>query len=341
MTAQPSLLPGDPLPRISLIGAGGGAVDLTQQLLAGRAMVLWFAAAPPPADILDQAAGLAEAFQAVDARLFVVTIGAALAAGAPDWLLGDPKGVIATAFGAAPGRLALLTPGWRLARLSDAERLGEALAWATGLHDASRDAPGAPSVPLLVIENVLEPELRDRCRRYWEGRDKTRDEVADAAYNLNANIRSTYKRRTDTIIDDPDLFNQLKERIVRRVVPEVIKCFQARITNMEGLRVGCYDSGDRGEFVRHRDNTTPFTAHRQFACSIPLNTGEYEGGWLRFPEFGRTLYQPPAGAAGIFSVSLLHEVLPVTAGRRFILLTFLYDEIGARMEQQMKARGKR
>jgi predicted 2-oxoglutarate/Fe(II)-dependent dioxygenase YbiX len=31
---------------------------------------------------------------------------------------------------------------------------------------------------------------------------------------------------------------------------------------------------------------------------------------------------PPAGAAAVFSCSLLHQVLPVTRGRRFVLTTF-------------------
>ena len=56
-----------------------------------------------------------------------------------------------------------------------------------------------------------------------------------------------------------------------------------------------------------------------------MNTGEYEGGDLRFPEYGIDLYRPPTGGAIVFSCSLLHEVLPVTKGRRFVFLTFLKD----------------
>lgn len=179
--------------------------------------------------------------------------------------------------------------------------------------------------------------LETRCIAYWESLEKTKDEVADANYDDNRSVRKTFKRRSDVVVTDPELFALLRDRVARRVVPEVVKCFQTRITNMEGLRIGCYDSADHGEFVRHRDNTTPFTAHRQFACSIVLNTGDFEGGWVRFPEFGRTLYQAPAGGAVVFSVSLLHEVLPVTQGRRFILLTFMFDQIGAQMEQRMLA----
>ena len=47
--------------------------------------------------------------------------------------------------------------------------------------------------------------------------------------------------------------------------------------------------------------------HRRFAVSLNLNTGDYEGGCLRFPEFGPHLYVAPAGGAVVFSCSLLHE----------------------------------
>ncbi len=66
-------------------------------------------------------------------------------------------------------------------------------------------------------------------------------------------------------------------------------------------------------------------AFRQFAVSLNLNTGEYEGGDLEFPEFDNDLYSPPAGGAVVFSASLLHAAKPVTRGKRYVLLTFLHD----------------
>ena len=46
--------------------------------------------------------------------------------------------------------------------------------------------------------------------------------------------------------------------------------------------------------------------------SLNLNAGEYEGGFLRFPEYGPNLYMPETGCAVVFSCSLLHEALAVT-----------------------------
>jgi predicted 2-oxoglutarate/Fe(II)-dependent dioxygenase YbiX len=117
-------------------------------------------------------------------------------------------------------------------------------------------------------------------------------------------------------------------------VPEIHKAFQFSATRIERYIVACYASSDSGHFRAHRDNTTKGTAHRRFAVSLNLNTGEYEGGLLRFPEFGQQLYAPPAGGAVVFSCSLLHEATPVTAGYRYVFLPFLYDDDAARIRQQ-------
>jgi len=83
----------------------------------------------------------------------------------------------------------------------------------------------------------------------------------------------------------------------------------------------------------YRDNTTKGTAHRQFAVSVNLNDG-YEGGTLCFPEFGPVQYRPDAGAAVVFSCSLMHQVMPVTAGERFVFVPFLYDDAGAALRDK-------
>ena len=74
--------------------------------------------------------------------------------------------------------------------------------------------------------------------------------------------------------------------------------------------------------------------------SLLLNDpDEYEGGELRFAEYGPELYRPAAGDAVIFSCSLLHEVLPVRQGRRFVLLCFLFgDEEARRLAQRQSSK---
>jgi predicted 2-oxoglutarate/Fe(II)-dependent dioxygenase YbiX len=89
------------------------------------------------------------------------------------------------------------------------------------------------------------------------------------------------------------------------------------------MRVGCYEGERGGELHGHRDNVEP-TPYRRFAMSMNLNVQEFSGGELRFPEFGDQRYRPNNGTAFVFSSALLHEALHVTAGRRLVLLAFLF-----------------
>ena len=95
-----------------------------------------------------------------------------------------------------------------------------------------------------------------------------------------------------------------------------------------------YAAEDGGFFSAHRDDVTPATAHRKFAVPLNLNAEDYDGGDLRFPEFGPRTYRPPTGGARVVCCSLLHEATPVTKGERFVFVPFLYDEEGARIRQR-------
>ena len=105
---------------------------------------------------------------------------------------------------------------------------------------------------------------------------------------------------------------------------------------MERYLVACYDSNLGGYFRPHRDNDGD--GHRQFAVTINLNAEDYEGSDLRFPEYGRQTCRAPTGGACIFSCGLMHEATPVTRGRRFAFLPFLYDEAAAMQREANNAR---
>jgi predicted 2-oxoglutarate/Fe(II)-dependent dioxygenase YbiX len=112
------------------------------------------------------------------------------------------------------------------------------------------------------------------------------------------------------------------------------RVFQFQVTRVERLLVACYEAESGGHFRAHRDNTGKGVAYRRFAVTINLNAEEYEGGDLCFPEFGSRTYRAPTGGAIVFSCALLHQAMPVTAGRRFAFLPFLYDDAAARLREQ-------
>jgi predicted 2-oxoglutarate/Fe(II)-dependent dioxygenase YbiX len=144
----------------------------------------------------------------------------------------------------------------------------------------------------------------------------------------------SFKRRTDCEIEDPAIIEKLHHRLQRRVVPEIRKAYNFHVTRIERHLIACYDGSVGGHFRPHRDNTSLGTAHRRFAVSINLNAEDYDGGNLRFPEYGPATYRPTTGGAVVFGCSVLHEATPVTRGRRFAFLPFLYDDAAAQIREQ-------
>lgn len=189
--------------------------------------------------------------------------------------------------------------------------------------------------PVLLIPNVLDPELCRYLIHIWHTEGN-----GDSGFMRQINGQTvgmfdySHKIRRDHFMKDGEMKEKIKRILGRRVTPEIWKAFHFNATRLEDLRVVCYDASRGGYFRPHRDNTTAGTAHRRFAMTINLNAGEYEGGYLRFPEHGPHLYRPDTGSAVIFSCSLLHEATDITAGRRFALLSFLYGEQEAQMRQE-------
>ena len=188
--------------------------------------------------------------------------------------------------------------------------------------------------PVLVVPRIFEPELCSALIDHYQQHGG--EESGFMREEKGRTIRmddSKFKRRRDQQIIDEGLQNTVLMRIHKCLVPEIDKAFQFKATRIERHIVACYDSASGGFFKPHRDNTTKGTAHRKFAVSLNLNTGDYQGGCLRFPEFGRQTYSAPAGGAVVFSCSLLHEATPVTQGFRYAYLPFLYDDAAAKLRQ--------
>lgn len=188
--------------------------------------------------------------------------------------------------------------------------------------------------PVLFLPRVFEPDLCRHLIGLYEAQGGQESgfmrEVGGRTVGLTD---PAFKRRKDYDIEDRDLIAALQARFVRRVVPEIAKIHQFKVTRMERYIVSCYAAEDGGHFSAHRDNTTKGTAHRRFAVSVNLND-DFEGGEVSFPEYGRRGFKAPPGGAVVFSCSLLHRVSRVTRGRRYAFLPFLYDDVAARQREE-------
>jgi predicted 2-oxoglutarate/Fe(II)-dependent dioxygenase YbiX len=240
----------------------------------------------------------------------------------------DPEGTVAEAYGVTAGELTVvvLDPNLRVVGVVVG---GDMVDRVVALLDTAVHRDPAVQVamqaPVMLLPRVLDAAYRERLIRVWEHDGSIETGVGSSSGDV---LDAAYKRRRDHTVRDAGLLRELSSVVGRRVMPEVRKAFAFRATRFEGFKIGCYDASTGGFFRPHRDNLTSSTAHRVFALTLNLNDG-YEGGQLRFPEYGNQLYRPDAGAALIFSCAHLHEVLDVTAGRRFVLLSFLYGEPAA------------
>jgi len=180
------------------------------------------------------------------------------------------------------------------------------------------------NAPVLLLPNLIDPGTCQDLISLWNDGGHDEGKVVSVVGDQEiARIHTKVKKRRDHRIMDMDLQKVLQWTIGRRVAPELEKAFHFKGFRFDRFAVVCYDA-DRGDYFRaHRDNLAPTTADRAFALTLNLNTEDYGGGELIFPEYGANKYKPTSGGGILFSCSLMHEALPVTRGRRFALLSFL------------------
>lgn len=256
----------------------------------------------------------------------------------------DPDGAVSRLYfaldadGTERPHWVICDPSLRIYAVAEIERAEAIFSLLHGLPSPDEHAGVPLHAPVLVAPRILEPDLCRRLIGYYEAHGGAPSGVMREINGKTVGVMDGSKRRRDAMVEDPDLRDLLRARLSTRLLPEIKKAFQFQVTHVERYMVACYDAAEGGFFNAHRDNTTGGTAHRKFACSINLNAEAFEGGDLRFPEFGGRTYRAPSGGAVVFSCSLLHEATPVTKGRRYAFLPFFYDAAGAEVRRKYAER---
>jgi peroxiredoxin/predicted 2-oxoglutarate/Fe(II)-dependent dioxygenase YbiX len=338
---------GEPAPFFA--AATDGVDRYSLDVVAGRWIVLMFfgtAGQVAPAEGLAQALERRALFSGRDAAFFGVSVDPAdrsergLANSDPgvrffwdfDLAVSRLYGVVDAA-NLAPC-LFLIDPTFRIAMSAPIEATAEVLdRLAQELADAPRAAETSYA-PVLTLPRIFEPELCEALIAYYRTGEATASGFArDVDGRTVQHIDTFLKRRSDVTVEDAAVLEAIQSRLEDRLFPMVKRALGWQAQHIERYLISRYAEEDLGFFSPHRDDVTAGTAHRKFAVSLNLNDG-YEGGDLRFPEFGPRTYRPPAGGATVFCCSLLHEATPVTRGERFVFVPFLYDEDGARIRRQ-------
>ncbi len=342
---------GDPVPWFSAPLIGDGAFNL--QVAAGRWIVLSFLGSPAdPRALAEARALLGDAKPFDDDRLVFYGVLTAPPDDASPYaamstpavaFIADYDGAISRAYGAATmPRTIVLDPMLRaVADIPWDYAAGHAPSVRSVLASlpAVDDSAGVPlTAPALIVPRILDFQLCDFLVQFY---DKLGGE--DSGFLLDSDGKTgtvvdyRLKRRNDLLIAAPELRDMIRGQIVRRLLPAIERFFQYQATRMDRYIVACYDAAVGGHFHRHRDNVNAGAQHRRFAVTINLNK-DYDGGDLVFPEFGRRVYRAPVGGAVVFSCGALHQVTPVSRGRRYAFLAFLYGEADAALRETNNAR---
>ncbi len=226
----------------------------------------------------------------------------------------------------------LIDPAFRIAMAEPVEAIDMVL---DRLEQELRDrATQDLTAPVLILPRILEPELcAELIGYYGSGQASASGFAMEVDGQTVTRLNPTLKRRTDVTIEDEGLIAAVRSRLKTRLFPMIKRSFGWQATRIERYLIACYAAEDRGFFFPHRDDVTAGTAHRKFAVTLNLNAEDYDGGDLRFLEFGPRTYRPPTGGACVFACGLLHEATPVTRGERYAVVPFLYDEAGEQVRQ--------
>jgi len=344
MTQAPSFRPGDRVPDFALPGLDGKL----------RKFIWSFTGAPVVLVAADDLKTLdTEQFAALAARCkeaatgLVVLAGTPVAAAAAPWaklggdaggrlLLCDPDRRLVAALlspggvgfgqpGALRVRVIAIDPNQRVAATFDTRPLLAAAEAIGALADSVRSNGGeglvitTPMAPVMVLPRVFEPDFCTQVIRLWEKGDHKDTGVSSRYGNVGV---AELKRTEDYMVTEPMMQKAISDRLAYRIGPELTKVFAFdRQFTFDAHVILSYSAEGKHFFSAHRDNGAPTTADRAFAVSLNLND-DFAGGELVFPEYAGVKVSPPAGAAAIFSCSVLHQALPVTRGRRFVLTTF-------------------
>ena len=226
----------------------------------------------------------------------------------------------------------LIDPAFRVLMAEPLEHTGQVLDRLKLELEREANTQDGGFAPVLTLPRIFEPEFCRLMIDYFEANNPQPSGFAkDIDGRTQLVVNPDLKRRDDVMVEFPQLVAAIEARLVHRLMPMIRTAFQWKADYIERFLITRYSASDRGFFVAHRDDVVAGAAHRKFALSINLNAEEFEGGDVRFPEFGRRTYRSPTGGGTVFSCSLLHEVLPVTKGVRYAFVPFLYDEAGEKI----------
>ena len=328
----------------------GRSLNLDEDYLSGKHLVLVFLNTDDNSKNAEALRNFAEGRQAFeDANMAIVAIAATnkkdsnfilkRESGFMWPIANDPSGAVFASYGlhklhGTGLRMVHVTPhrqvkNWYDAPINIDQTLKEITDMANSLSASEDSRWSACHAPVLHIPNVFsEQECAQLIQSFntEEGYYIRPPRAGEVAGNFKVPVYEHNRQdRVDQLVKDKATLAFIDQRIAQRVYPVIQKAFAYTVTRREEFHLARYVGAREGLHMGHRDVTANSMTHRRFAFSLTLNSN-YEGGKLVFNEYSPHGYQPAAGSALIFSSLLLHEVMEITQGTRYCLITNLFND---------------
>jgi hypothetical protein len=167
---------------------------------------------------------------------------------------------------------------------------------------------------------------------------KPSDELLDILINKSGwnqgrvgdSVDTTRKRRMDFFINEnncsKNIIKELDDNIFYKLNNIIKDTFNFDIKYRESYKIGHYSSIDRGYYNSHTDKQGGMD-YRNISMVICLSKKEdYQGGEFILNTLGK-IFKLDYGDLLLFRSELIHNVLPVYSGDRYVIISFMFDEL--------------
>jgi predicted 2-oxoglutarate/Fe(II)-dependent dioxygenase YbiX len=178
-----------------------------------------------------------------------------------------------------------------------------------------------------IYKNVLDAEFIDYV---LNNVDKSTYHQGTAGNKVN----NEQKRRLDLHIKSNTILEKIDNEIYDKLYQDVTENF-TDIKYREKWKIGFYSESDQGFYNLHTDNARNTKYRKTSIVCMLSEPDEYEGGELYFQKLDKQ-FKLNKGDVIIFDAALMHGVHPVTKGKRYVLISFFFDDGGLNLKHAME-----
>jgi PKHD-type hydroxylase len=180
-----------------------------------------------------------------------------------------------------------------------------------------------PFEPFATIPNAFQPHELKLIRSYIE-----KDETISGTVGMNEINKDIRDSKIKWLLTDDPQYTWVFQKIAGLVSDVNANYFGIELRGSEAIQLTEYDSVYNGFYGQHSDSSyVGPMRNRKLSVTMQLsNPDEYEGGELNL--YHQNFKTPfvasrELGAMTLFRSHIIHEVMPVTKGKRYSFVTWI------------------